>query len=160
MVRDFINAIPTIQSTKAFWLEGAGGKAFCAGGDVKALFEKGASVADRLAFFREEFLLDLRLSEISSAQISCWDGIVMGGGFGVSGFSPFIIATENTIFAMPENKLGFFTDVGSSYRLSRLRGHLGHYLALTGARLKGEDLFILGLANYYIPRESIPAVFA
>ena len=92
------------------------------------------------------------MSQIKSLQIANWDGIVMGGGFGVSAFAPFIIATENTMFAMPEAKLGFFTDVGSTYLLSRLRNNIGYYLGLSGSRLKGEDLFIVGLANYFIQR--------
>lgn len=70
-------------------------------------------------------------------QISNLDGIVMGGGVGLSIFSPFRIATENTLFAMPENKIGFFTDVCGGYFLSRLRNNIGYYLGLTGARLKG-----------------------
>ncbi len=88
-------------------------------------------------------------------EIANWDGIVMGGGFGISAFAPFRIATENTMFAMPEAKLGFFTDVGSSYILSRMRNNIGYYLGLSGSRLKGEDVYISGLANYYLPRESI-----
>nr|VVW86857.1 unnamed protein product [Nymphaea colorata] len=73
----------------------------------------------------------------NTIQISCWDGIVMGGGAGISAFAPIIIATEKTMFAMPEAKLGFFTDVGINYILSRMRNNLGHYLGMTGARLKG-----------------------
>jgi 3-hydroxyisobutyryl-CoA hydrolase len=76
----------------------------------------------------------------------------MGGGFGISAFAPFRIATENSMFAMPEGKLGFFTDVGSTYILSRMRNSIGYYLGLTGSRLKGEDVYISGLANYYLNR--------
>lgn len=88
-------------------------------------------------------------------EIANWDGIVMGGGFGISAFSPFIIATENSMFAMPEAKLGFFTDVGSSYLLSRLRNNIGYYLGLTGSRLKGEDVYLSGLAHYYFHPDSL-----
>lgn len=88
-----------------------------------------------------------------------WDGIVMGGGFGISAFAPFRIATENTMFAMPEAKLGFFTDVASGYVLSRLRSNIGYWLGMTGARLRGEEVFISGLANYFIPRTSLPSAF-
>ena len=140
-------------------MAGAGEKAFCAGGDVKALFQEGATIEDRLAFFRSEFQLDYHMSTISSVQIANWDGIVMGGGFGVSAFAPFIIATENSMFAMPEAKLGFFTDVASSYLLSRLRSNIGYYLGLTGSRLKGEEVYLAGLANYFIRRENLELAF-
>lgn len=77
------------------------------------------------------------MTQLKSLQISNWDGIVMGGGVGLSVFSPFRIATENTVFAMPETKIGFFTDVCGGYFLSRLRNNIGYYLGLTGMRLKG-----------------------
>lgn len=75
----------------------------------------------------------------------------MGGGVGLTAFAPVIIATEKTLFAMPEAKLGFFTDVGANYLLSRLKNNLGLYLGMTGARLKGEEAYIAGIAHYYIP---------
>jgi 3-hydroxyisobutyryl-CoA hydrolase len=78
------------------------------------------------------------MSQLNAVQISCWDGIVMGGGVGLSVFAPVIIATEKTVFAMPETKLGFFTDVGASYILSRMRSNIGYYLGLTGNSLRGE----------------------
>lgn len=93
MINDIGRNLPFISEHQAFWLQGAGGKAFCAGGDVKALFEKNATVDDRLTFFRNEFILDYNISNLKSLQISCWDGIVMGGGVGLSVFSPIIIAT-------------------------------------------------------------------
>jgi enoyl-CoA hydratase/carnithine racemase len=93
MIRDLTSNLDAIAKNKAFWIEGAGGKAFCAGGDVKALFDKDAKLDDRLNFFREEFTLDYKISQLPALQIANWDGIVMGGGFGVSAFSPFIIAT-------------------------------------------------------------------
>ena len=81
--------------------------------------------------------MDYHLSQLNSVQIANWDGIVMGGGVGVSIFAPFRIATESTMLAMPEAKIGFFTDVGVSYQLSRLRNNIGMYIALTSGRLKG-----------------------
>ena len=99
------------------------------------------------------------MSQLKSVQIANWDGIVMGGGVGISAFSPFIIATENSMYAMPEGKIGFFTDVGAGYFLSRLRNNIGYYLGLTGARLKGEDVYIAGLANFYIPRENVQKAY-
>lgn len=160
MIKELRSLLPQLDKTKAFWIEGAGGKAFSAGGDVKDLYlnrEKNPSIlAD---FFREEYILDYKMSKLHSLQISNWDGYVMGGGVGLSVFSPFRIATENTIFAMPENKIGFFTDVCGGYFLSRLRNNIGYFLGLSGMHLKGEDVYKAGIANYFIPRENLPQVF-
>lgn len=82
----------------------------------------------------------------------------MGGGVGISIHSPFRIATERTIFAMPENKLGFFTDVASGYVLSRLRNRIGQYIG-TGVQLKGEDVYNSGLANYFVSSANIPKIY-
>lgn len=86
------------------------------------------------------------------------DGIVMGGGVGISVHAPIKIATENSVFAMPEAKIAFFTDVGGGYFLSRLRSNIGLYLGLTGARLKGKELVATGVANYYVPRDRLEAL--
>lgn len=93
MVRDLGALIPKLEQYPAYWIEGAGGKAFCAGGDVKALFEGGATLEDREQFFRDEFVTDYRLATSKTIEIVNWDGIVMGGGVGVSQFAPFRIAT-------------------------------------------------------------------
>lgn len=137
MVRDIESNLEYINKHQIVWFQGAGGRSLCAGGDVKVLFEQGATVQDRLTFFREQFVLDYRISQMKTVQISCWDGIVMGGGVGLTVFAPFVIATQKTLFAMPQAKLGFFTDVGTNYILSRLRNNIGLYLGMTGARLKG-----------------------
>ena len=129
--------MPSLSNTKAFWMEGEGGKAFCAGGDVKTLYENGASYEIREEFFRHEFAVDYNLTKLKSLQIANWDGIVMGGGVGISVNSAFKIATEKTMFAMPEGKIGFFTDVGACYFLSKMRSNIGYYLAMTSSRLTG-----------------------
>ena len=103
--------------------------------------------------------MDYNLSKMKSLQIANWDGIVMGGGVGISVFSPFKIATEKSMFAMPEGKIGFFTDVGACYFLSKMRNNIGYYLAMTSDRLKGEDVYNSGLANYYIGHDDISAVY-
>jgi 3-hydroxyisobutyryl-CoA hydrolase len=99
------------------------------------------------------------MTKLEAVQISNWDGIVMGGGVGISVFSPFRIATEHTVFAMPETKIGFFTDVCGGYFLSRLPNNIGYYLGLTGTQLKGEDVYKAGIANYFVPRELLPELF-
>jgi len=80
----------------------------------------------------------------------------MGGGVGISIHSPIRIATESSVFAMPEGKIGFFTDVGGGYFLSRLRSNIGFFLGLTGARLQGKELVQVGVADFFIPREKLP----
>ncbi len=93
MVNDISSQLSFIDTHKAVWMEGAGGKAFCAGGDVKALFVEGANVNDRINFFKNQFRMDYKISQLKALQIANWDGIVMGGGVGISAFAPFIIAT-------------------------------------------------------------------
>lgn len=83
----------------------------------------------------------------------------MGGGIGVSLFAPFRIATEKTMLAMPEANIGFYTDVGSAYILSRLRSNIGMYIALTSGRLKGEDVYHSGFANYFIGGDKVATVY-
>lgn len=156
MVNELMAQLPALNRTKAFLVEGAGDKAFCAGGDIKSLYLARETNRKLLEdFFRAEFTLDYKLTKMNSLQISNWDGFVMGGGVGLSVFSPYRIATENTNFAMLESKIGFFTDVCGAYFLSRLRNNIGTYLGLTGMRLKGDEVYKAGIANYYIPRNDL-----
>eukprot|EP00903_Cladosiphon_okamuranus_P006654 g6497.t1 len=148
---------------KLLVLRGSGGKAFCAGGDVKAIAQSerlGVGVPGNLRsdFFREEYALDYRLAKIAQEQalLSVWDGVVMGGGVGISIHGTFRVATETSLFAMPETVIGLFPDVGTAHVLSRLPGGLGQYLGLTGARLRGDDLLHCGLATHLVPREKLP----
>lgn len=121
-------------------MRGSGDKAFCAGGDIRAIYDS-SKVGGNLPrdFFREEYILNYIISKKSVTQVSLLNGITMGGGVGLSVHGKYRVATENTVFAMPETGIGFFCDVGGTYILSRL-GALGMYLALTGARLKGKEL--------------------
>jgi len=88
-------------------------------------------------------------------QISIWNGIVMGGGVGVSTHAPIRVATDTTVYAMLETGIGFFTDVGGSYFLSRLKGNisLGLYLGITGHRVKSRDLVKWGIATHFVPKD-------
>lgn len=135
-------------------VSGAGPKALCAGGDVAALAlenEKGPEGQQRSAdFFGLEFRLDHVISGYSKPYISVMDGVTMGGGVGLSVHAPFRIATERTLFAMPETTIGYFPDVGGSFFLSRLDGEVGTYLALTSERLKGVQTLYAGIATHYI----------
>jgi 3-hydroxyisobutyryl-CoA hydrolase len=127
---------PTIA---AVLINGAGGKAFCAGGDVKAVVQLSQSgkIEQAMDFFRSEYYLDYKIATLTKPYIALLDGITMGGGVGVSVHGVFRIATERTLFAMPECAIGLIPDVGGSYFLTRLvPSGLGLYIGLTGCRLK------------------------
>lgn len=146
-------------SVKVVFLEGEGEKAFCAGGDIRAVTEAG-KVGGSLArdFFREEYTLNHYTGVFPKPYICIQDGITMGGGVGMSVHGPFRVATEKTLFAMPETFIGLFPDVGGSHFLPRLTGSLGMYLALTGYRLKARDVVFAGIATHFIPRNKVSAL--
>ncbi|KAF8559742.1 3-hydroxyisobutyryl-coenzyme A hydrolase [Imleria badia] len=137
------------------------GRAFCAGGDVATVLKDSLNEATRPAaiqFFKDEFELDFILSQLPKPYIAVLDGITMGGGVGLGIGAPFRIATEKTVFAMPETKIGYCPDVGASFFLSRMDGELGAYLALTSDTLVGREVFELGLATHYVPSRTIPSL--
>uniref|UniRef100_A0A8R1IQQ8 3-hydroxyisobutyryl-CoA hydrolase, mitochondrial n=2 Tax=Caenorhabditis japonica TaxID=281687 RepID=A0A8R1IQQ8_CAEJA len=137
--------------------KGGGEKAFCAGGDVLAVSrsykdaQEGKDCTMHKDFFREEYILNHLIGTLNKQYVCLIDGI--GCGLSVNG--RFRVATEKTMLAMPETALGLFPDVGGSYFLSRLKGHLGMYLALTGYRLLGADAFHAGLATHFVPSAEI-----
>lgn len=138
---------------------GSGPRAFCAGGDIRflrdcALGTDGLTVAMAESFFRNEYTMNHTLGTMTEPiGVSICDGIVMGGGVGLSVHGKVRIATENTLFAMPETGIGFFPDVGGTYFLPRLPGGMavGVFLGLTGARLTGRDAFTAGVATHFVP---------
>ena len=138
---------------------GAGPKAFCAGGDVAALAEQNTSgpegQAASQAYFELEYQLDHLIATYPKPYVAYMDGITMGGGVGLSVHAPIRIATERTVFAMPETTIGFFPDVGGSFFLPRLEGRIGTYLALTSERLIGVNAFYAGVATHYIDSSSL-----
>ncbi|NQZ47267.1 MAG: enoyl-CoA hydratase/isomerase family protein, partial [Erythrobacter sp.] len=134
-----------------------GSRGFCAGGDIaflrnSALNDGGVSGRK---FFHDEYQLNHLLFTYPKPVIAFMDGITMGGGVGIAMPATFRVATENTRFAMPETGIGLFPDVGGGWYLSRLGGRLGQFLALTGARLKGEECLWAGLATHYVPSDMI-----
>lgn len=143
-------------------IKGSGPKAFCAGGDVKSLAEdnaKGSEGQERSTqYFELEYKLDHLIATYSKPYIAFMDGITMGGGVGLSVHAPFRIATERTVFAMPETTIGLFPDVGASFFLPRMPGGVGTYLALTSERLTGPNVFYTGIATHYIHSTSLPAL--
>lgn len=118
------------------------GRAFCAGGDVAALARWNTADEQQKSkdFFALEYMLDHLIATYPKPYVAFMDGITMGGGVGLSVHAPFRIATENTVFAMPETTIGFFPDVGASFFLPRMDGNLGTYLALTSEKLHGVDV--------------------
>src|SRR5450631_2878675 len=124
----------------AVLVRGAGDKAFCAGGDIRALYQSYQESASlHREFFITEYALDYLLYSYSKPYAVLMDGITMGGGMGLAQGSTLRIVGEHTRIAMPEVAIGFFPDVGASYFLSRLPGCLGSYLALTGVQVRGAD---------------------
>ena len=142
---------------EAIIIDHAEGRGFCSGGDIAFLrhsaLEDGG-VSGR-CFFHDEYQLNHLLITYPKPIIAFMDGITMGGGVGISQPAKFRIATENTRFAMPETGIGLFPDVGGGWYLSRLRGRLGAFLALTGARLDGSECLLAGLATHYLPSEGL-----
>ncbi|KAF5630905.1 enoyl hydratase [Fusarium sp. NRRL 52700] len=141
-------------------MKGAGEKALCAGGDVTALANLNSESEDgwrkSAQYFALEYKLDHYIATYKKPYIAFMDGITMGGGVGLSAHAPFRIATEKTVFAMPETTIGFFPDVGASFFLPRMNGSVGTYLALTSERLTGPNVFYSGIATHYLHSTSLP----
>lgn len=143
------------KNIKTILFKGAGGKAFCAGGDIKTTWANRADVAVNDHYFYDEYNLNRRLFHYTKPLIAWMDGITMGGGYGVAGYCDYKIATENTRWAMPETGIGFFPDIGSTYELSRMPGALGMFLALTGITTGAEDAFFSGVSTHYVQADKL-----
>lgn len=145
------------NSVGAVLIDHAEGRGFCAGGDIaflrnSALNDDGVSGRK---FFHDEYQLNHLLMTYGKPVVAFMDGITMGGGVGLAGPATYRVATEATRYAMPETGIGLFPDVGGGWFLSRLKGRMGHYLALTGARLDGAECVWAGLATHYFPAENV-----
>ena len=134
------------------------GKHFCAGGDVKSLVLAGKKNQLKYDFFKIEYQLNYLISQFSKEFLSIWNGVVMGGGVGLSIYGDHRLVTDNSKFAMPEASIGFFPDVGGSYFLSNLPGNIGKYVGLTGDVLSVNELIFFGLATHYINLNDIEDV--
>ncbi|OUS94316.1 enoyl-CoA hydratase/isomerase family protein [Rhodococcus sp. NCIMB 12038] len=145
---------------RAVVLDSASPKAFCAGGDIRAVQENSLAGDPEASerFFATEYRLNARIAEYPVPFISLIDGICMGGGMGLSIHGTFRVVTDNATLSMPETGIGFFPDVGASYFLSRLPGALGVYLGLTGARVSAADALYTGLATHYVDTAAIALV--
>jgi enoyl-CoA hydratase/carnithine racemase len=134
---------------------------FCAGGDIR-FFHQAALAGDAAldTFFTDEYTLNHLIHNYPKPYIAFMDGIVMGGGMGISQGASLRIVTETTKMAMPETGIGLFPDVGGGYFLSRCPGHVGEYLALTGDTISGEQAVAWGLADVCVPSETLPDLWA
>ena len=139
-------------------ISGAGGRAFCAGGDIRLMHELGVAgrFDEQLDFYREEYRLNQRIARYPKPYVALLDGYVMGGGVGVSIHGSHRIAGDRLVFAMPEVSIGFFPDVGATCFLPRLPDATGAYLAVTGARIGAGDAVELGLASAHVPSARFP----
>lgn len=155
------------ESVKAVLVKGEGEKAFCAGGDVRAVYRsivddlggKGPSELSK-TFFLEEYRLNHAIHAFSKPYVALLDGVTMGGGVGLSIHGSHRIATERLMFAMPETGIGLFPDVGGGWFLPRLPGEVGTYLALTGARLDAAGAVALRVATHYVPSRRLEGLEA
>ncbi|HYN45155.1 MAG TPA: enoyl-CoA hydratase/isomerase family protein [Allosphingosinicella sp.] len=162
MVRAMTAALQGWQhdpAVKLILIEHAQGRGFCAGGDVVTIARssQGHGAAGQ-AFFFQEYRMNHLMYTYPKRGVVFMDGIVMGGGVGIACPCKYRIATERTLFAMPETSIGLFPDVGGGRYLSRLRGRIAQFLALTGARLDGAECLALGLATHFIPSDRLEDV--
>ena len=147
------------ESVAAVLVRGAGDRGLCAGGDIVAIYKDmlhgGSETAD---FWADEYRLNALIANYPKPYVAFMDGLVLGGGVGVSAHGSVRIVTERTRTGMPETTIGFVPDVGGTLLLSRAPGETGTHAALTGAHLSGADALFLGLADYFVPSESLPAL--
>ncbi len=138
-------------------IQGAGDRAFCAGGDIRDLYAKRGTDYGA-TYYRAEYTQNVTLFNYPKPYIALMDGVVMGGGVGVSVHGSHRVVTERTMFAMPETGIGLFPDIGASWFLPRCPGEIGMYLGLTGYRMRAADCLYAGIGDVYIPSERLEAV--
>jgi enoyl-CoA hydratase len=140
-------------------LEGAGERGLCAGGDIRALWESSKIKGDLgKILWRDEYILNARIKKFKKPYVAFMDGIVMGGGVGLSAHSSHRVVTDKTKLAMPEVGLGFFPDVGGTWLLSHSPGEIGTYFGLTGQTMNGPDAIHAGFADAVVPSAKLAAL--
>ena len=162
MFRDIDKALDAFEADPAvavILLEGAGERGLCAGGDIRALWESSKVRGDLgKTLWREEYILNARIKKFPKPYVAFMDGIVMGGGVGLSAHSSHRVVTERTKLAMPEVGLGFFPDVGGTWLLSHSPGEIGTCFGLTGQTMNGPDAIHAGFADAVVPSGKLPAL--
>jgi enoyl-CoA hydratase len=162
MTRGIVAALDEFEADPAvslILLEGAGERGLCAGGDIRGLYESARAGGDLgKIFWREEYILNARIAAFPKPYVAFMDGIVMGGGVGLSAHGSHRIVTDKTKLGMPEVGVGFFPDVGGTWLLSRAPGELGTYFGLTGTAMTGADAVVAGLADVVVASNQWPAL--
>jgi enoyl-CoA hydratase len=149
------------DAVRAVVLSGAGERGLCAGGDIVTVYHSARKDGVEVRkFWRDEYLLNGQIGRFAKPYVSLMDGIVMGGGVGVSAHGSVRVVTETSKMAMPEVGIGFVPDVGGAFLLARAPGALGLYAALTGAPFSGSDAIALGFADHYVPHSELEAFTA
>lgn len=148
------------DTLRAVLFESSSPKAFCAGGDIRAVRHNTLDGHPERseAFFAAEYAMNAILASYPHPLIAIIDGVCMGGGLGLSVHGPYRVVTERAVMAMPETAIGFFPDIGASYFLPRLPGAMGMFLGLTGARANGADAVRSGLATHLVPSDQVGAL--
>ncbi|MFI6950394.1 enoyl-CoA hydratase/isomerase family protein [Streptomyces sp. NPDC050422] len=160
-MREALDAAEQDASVVAVLLTGAGERGLCAGGDIRSIREDAlAGGRASLDFWRDEYRLNARIARFSKPYVALMDGIVMGGGVGVSAHGSLRVVTERSRLAMPETGIGFVPDVGGTYLLGAAPGELGVHLALTGDAVGAADALLCGLADHFVPSQDLPALVA
>src|ERR1700722_6642570 len=162
MFRDIDRALDAFEADPAvglILLEGAGERGLCAGGDIRALYDSSKIKGDLgKILWREEYILNARIAKFAKPYVAFMDGIVMGGGVGLSAHGRHRVVTEKTKLAMPEVGLGFFPDVGGTWLLSRSPGEIGTYFGLTGQTMNGPDAIYAKFADTVVPSSQLSAL--
>lgn len=162
MFHDIDKALDAFEKDPAvavILLEGAGERGLCAGGDIRALWENSKVKGDLgKILWRDEYILNARIKKFPKPYVAFMDGIVMGGGVGLSAHSAHRVVTDKTKLAMPEVGLGFFPDVGGTWLLSHSPGEIGTYFGLTGQTMNGPDAIHAKFADAVVPSAKLPAL--
>lgn len=146
------------DAVRAVVLSGAGERGLCAGGDVVSIYHSARKDGvEARRFWRDEYLLNAQIADFPKPYVALMDGIVMGGGVGVSAHANTRVVTDTSKIAMPEVGIGFVPDVGGTFLLSRAPGGLGLHAALTGAPFSGADAIAMGFADHYVPHDDLEA---
>jgi enoyl-CoA hydratase len=160
MIRDLAEALDRWErhpDIAVVLLDGAGERGFCAGGDVRGLYDQivAGNAEATTTFFRAEYALNARIAEYPKPIVAIADGLTMGGGVGLAGHAAVRVVTERSQLAMPETRIGFTPDVGGSWLLARAPGRIGEYLGLTGGMMDAADAIYAGFADHLVPSERI-----
>ncbi|MEU8587628.1 enoyl-CoA hydratase/isomerase family protein [Streptomyces sp. NPDC048664] len=160
LVDEGLTAWERDPAVEAVVVTGAGERGLCAGGDIRAVHDdaRDGDGTTSAAFWRDEYHLNARIARYPKPYVALMDGIVMGGGVGISAHGHVRIVTERSRIAMPETGIGFVPDVGGTYLLSRAPGELGTHLGLTGGQIGAADAQLCGLADHHVPSAALPAL--